>query len=251
MPTGLRLSVFFRDQGALRSKKTSQQVAHETTNGVHCKDIQGVVHTKHILELRGVVASSGTDNSKDEGSPRCHETRAWRDGNETCDDTGAETDGRPLPLQSVIHDAPGDTTHGGSQVRDNGCHDSPQVGAQSRAGIEPEPTNPEEDGTNDDVCDVVRAVVELVGAMSATLAEHQRVCQCSRAGGNVDGSTTCEVKSTQFVHPAGRVPCPAGNWIVDNGGPNEAKDHARQHATAFRDCTNSKGNPISVISYQS
>lgn len=86
-------------------------------------------------------------------------TGARGDGDEPGDDPGAEPDGRPLPLQAIIKNAPGEAADSRRQIGIGGGHDSAHVGRQGRAGIEPEPTHPQKDGADDDVGDVMRAVV--------------------------------------------------------------------------------------------
>lgn len=56
------------------------------------------------------------------------------------------------------------------------------------------------------------------------------------------GCTTRKVQTSQAVCPPGRVPCPAGNGVIDNGGPNEHEDDARQHATALSDGAYGEGH---------
>lgn len=211
---------------------------------MHSKDVESVVDTQDILELGTVVASGSADNTKDNGRPSRDKARGRGDGNEAGNNTGAETNGRPLLLQTVIKETPGDTADGSSQVGNDGSHNSTQVSAQGGTSIESEPSNPQEDGTDDDVGDVVRAVVELVSSMAATLAQHERVGEGSSTRRNVHRGTAGKVKTAQFEYPARCVPRPACNRIVDDGGPDEHEDDARQHAATFGNCTDREGNTI-------
>lgn len=206
------------------------------------KDIESVINSKEELELSSVVACNGTNHTEDESSPGSDESRAGGDGNKTSNDTRAETDGRPLAFQSVVHQTPGHTSNGGSQVSDNGSHNRTQVGRESRAGVESEPADPQEHGADDNVGDIVRAVVELVGSVATTLAQHQGVGERGRSGSNVHGGTTSEVKTSELEHPSRRVPCPAGDGVVDDSGPDEHEDNAGEHATTLSDCADSKSN---------
>lgn len=207
-------------------------------------NIKSIVNAHDVLELGAVVASSGTNNAEDDSRPGWDETRSRSDGNETSDDTGAETNGGPLLLESVVEETPGDTSNGSSQVGDNGSHDSTEVSTQGRTGVESEPSDPEEDGTDNDVSDVVRAVVEFVSTVTTTLAEHQRVGESGGTGGNVHRSTTCEVETSELEYPTGCVPGPAGNRVVNDGGPDEHEDDAREHAATLSDGANSKSNTM-------
>jgi hypothetical protein len=142
--------------------------------------------------------------------------------------TGAETDCGPLALKTIIKHTPCDTSDAGSQVSNNCGHDSTHVGSESGTSIESEPTNPEEDSPDDNVCHVVGAVVQLMGAMSSALAQHDGVRESCRSGRDVHWGSTGEVKTTHLVDPSLRVPCPARNWIIDEGGPDKHEDNGRQ-----------------------
>lgn len=169
-------------RNVVSSKETSKEVPDETTNTVNSINIKSIINAHDVLELGTVVASSSTDDTKDHGGPGWDVTRGRSNGDETSNDTRAETDSRPLLLESVVENTPGDTSDRSSQVGDNSGHDGAEVGAQGRTGVETEPADPEEDGTDDDVSDVVRAVVEFVSSVTTTLAEHQGVGQSGSTG---------------------------------------------------------------------
>lgn len=146
---------------------------------MYCEDVQCIIDTEEELELGGIIAGSSTNYTIYDSGPRRDITGSWSDRNETSNDSGAEADSGPFLLKSVIKDTPGDTSNGSREVGDNGRHNCTQIRRESRTSIEAEPTNPEEDGTDDNVGDVVRTKVELMGAMSASLAEHEGICQSS------------------------------------------------------------------------
>lgn len=105
------------------------------------------------------ISTCSTDNTIDDRSPRRNETRTRGNGDKASNDTGAESYSGPFLLKTIIENTPSDTTDTSSEVGDHGGHDGAEVGSESRTGVESEPANPEEDSANDDVCDVVRAVV--------------------------------------------------------------------------------------------
>lgn len=163
------------------SEESSEQVADQTANSVHGEDIESVIDFEKVLELGSVVAADTADNTEDNSRPGGNETGTRRDGNETGDDAGAEADSGPLAFETVVEETPGHATNGGSQVGNDGGHDGAKVGAERGSGVETEPAHPEEDGADDDVSNVVRAVVEFVSAVATTLAEHERVGESSSA----------------------------------------------------------------------
>jgi hypothetical protein len=65
-----------------------------------------------------------------------------------------------------------------------------------------EPTNPEKDGSDDNMCYIVGPVVELVSAMSSTLAQHDGVCKSSASGRDMHRGSTSEVKTTHLEDPS-------------------------------------------------
>lgn len=101
---------------------------------------------------------------------------------------------------------------------DDTGHDGAEVGAEGAAAVEAKPADPEEDGADDDVGDVVRAVGEaMAGVVAMALAEHETVGESGGARGDVDGGSAGEVETAKFVDPAGRVPGPACDGVVDDG----------------------------------
>lgn len=224
----------------IRCEEAGQDVANDTTDRMYREDIQGIIDTDEELELRCVIAGSSADDTEYDGRPGRNVTRSRCDRNQTRNNPRAEADGGPLLFKSVIKDAPRDTTNGGGQIRDDRSHDRTHIRTESRPRVETEPTHPEEDGTDNDVCDVVRSEVELVRTVSTSLAEHQGVGQCSRPGSDVHRRSTGEIETTHHVNPSVRIPRPAGNRIVDDRRPNEHKDDAREHTTSLGDSPNRK-----------
>jgi hypothetical protein len=88
------------------SEEGGQDVANETSNGVLGEDIKSIINAEDELELSGVVGTGGTENTVDDGGPGWDETRARSNGNESSNDTGAETDSGPLAFKTVIKDTP-------------------------------------------------------------------------------------------------------------------------------------------------
>lgn len=216
-------------------------VPDQAADTVDGKDVQRVVDAEHELEFRAVVGEPGAQDAEGQGGPGRHEAGPRGDGHEAGHDAGAEAHGRPLPLQAVVEDAPGDAADAGGQIGDDGGHDGAQVRRQGRARVETEPADPHEDGADDDVGDVVRAVVELLGAVASPLAQHHRVSQRGRPGRDMYGRAPRKVETPHAVGPAARVPGPARDRIVDYSRPDEHEDDAGQHAAALGHGARGKG----------
>ena len=136
---------------------------------MNSKDVERIVASEKVLELRSVVASNTTANTEDDSSPGGDVSRSGGDGYETSDYSRAETNSRPLAFQTVVNQAPGNSTNAGSEVGAYSRHDSAKVSRQGGARVEAKPSNPEKDGADDDMCNVMGAVVELLSTMTASL----------------------------------------------------------------------------------
>jgi len=205
---------------------------------MNSKNIKSVVASQEILEFGGVIASRAADHAVNDGRPRRNIARTRRNGDQTGHHARAKADSGPLTLQPVIHNAPGHAADASGKVCHDGGHDGSDVGAERRARVEAEPAHPQEHGADNDVGDVVRAVVELLGAVAAALAEHIGVGERGGAAGYVHWGAPSEVQSAEVVRPARWVPGPARDGIVHDRRPDEHVDYARKHAAAFGNGSN-------------
>lgn len=65
----------------------------------------------------------------------------------------------------------------------------------------------------------------------------------------MDGSSTGEVNAAHPRHPAGRIPSPTGNGIVDDGRPDEHEHDTWEHPAAFGNSAYGESNTNCTISY--
>lgn len=198
----------------------------------------------HQLTLGGKVTGDTGNNTENDAGPGVDETRGRSSSDETRDGTGAPADHGPLASQTEIEETPGHGSEHGSQARVPASHDSTEVGTESRATVESEPAEPEEDGTEGDEGDVVRA--EVHHHLLVAAAEDPRVGQSRHTGTDLDGDTTSVVEDTVLETPAVGVPHPVSERAVDEGGPAEDEDHARNDATALGNGTDREGTSDSA-----
>lgn len=65
------------------------------------------------------------------------------------------------------------------------------------------------------------------------------------------GCSAGEVEAAYLVDPARGIPGPAGEGVIDDGGPDEHEDDAGEHAAAFgdgADCDSHSLSPSTPIS---
>ena len=212
------------------------------------ENIESIVNAKNKLELGGKVANDAADDTKDNGGPGRHVTGSRGDGNQTSNDTAAEANSAPLLFEPVIKQAPSQPTDTGSNVRNDAGHDGAHVCAERAAAVEAEPADPEEDGTQHDVGDIVGTVWQTVDLVVAgALAEHQRVGKCRSARGDVHGGAASKVEAAHLEGPAVGVPRPVGDRVVDDGRPDEDEDDAWEHATAVGGGANGEGRTVEEL----
>ena len=212
------------------------------------EDVKRLIDSNEELELGSEVAADTADDTNDQSTPGRDETSTRSDGNETRDGTRAEANSRPLLLQTVVEEGPGQTGHGGSQVGVVAGHDGTEVNTQGRATVKAEPANPQEDGADDDVGDVVGPPghTGMLGVAGA-LAEHDGVGEGSGAGGDVNGAAAGIVEGAQGEEPAVGVPGPVGDGVVDNGGPNDDEDKGGENATTVSNSADGESRAVNEL----
>lgn len=152
-----------------------EQIADYTANAMDGKDIESIVDTNEELEFGGIIASKGTHNAKDDGGPGRNITGSRCDGDKTSDGTRAPTNCTPLTLETVINNHPCKPTDRSRKIGYNAGHGGTEIAAKSTTTVESEPTEPEEDGSKNDVGDVVGTVVEFVSSVATAFAQHDGV----------------------------------------------------------------------------
>lgn len=212
------------------------------SDAVLCEHIHGVIDSDPVLDLGGKVGNDAGSDTKDNGSPGSEEAGSRSSGDEARNETRAPADHGPLARKAPVKKNPGHRTEHTSKVGVPASHDSAEVGTESRATVEREPAEPEEDGAESDEGDVVRAEVEH--HLLLTTAKNHGVGERSHTRHNLDGSTAGVVENTPSAGPAVAPPNPACNRAVDNRGPEEGEDEEGNQTAALSDgaCSDGGGN---------
>lgn len=220
-------------------ENTGKNVTNETTNAMDGEDIKSIIIIEGVLQLAGEVANDTTDDTKCNRSGGANITRSGSDGNQTNNGTTAETEGRKLALKAVVHNHPGEATDSSSEVGHDTGHGSTDVTGDGGTTVEAEPAEPKEAGTEYDIGHVVR--LEFLSAVTLALAKNEGVGERGSTRADVDGSTAGEVETASLVGPAGDVPDPVGNWVINDGGPDKDEEDHGEEAATLGSGTNSKG----------
>lgn len=173
----------------LRRKKGGTHVSDEAADCVYGKDVEGVVAADQELQLRGIVAADASENTVYDRSPRRNKARSRCDSHETGNHARTESYDGPFVLMTVVNKAPCDTCNTCSEISDHGCHYGTHVCTERTTRVEsgeslayillvryrqvvilPKPADPEEDGSDDDMSNVVWAIVDFLCAVTTTWA---------------------------------------------------------------------------------
>jgi hypothetical protein len=152
------------------------------------------------LTLGGEVRNDSGGDAKNDAAPGSQETGGGRGSDKTRDDTGAPADHGPLASQAPIEENPGHGGKHGSKVAVPAGHDGTKVGAESRAAVEAEPAEPQEDGAESDERDVVGTEVEH--HLLLTTAKDHRVCEGRASRNNLDGAAASVVHASPLEEPS-------------------------------------------------
>ena len=136
-------------------EKGGQDVPRKPSDCVHGENIQRVIGFHVVLELGGVIATDGSHHAKDGRRPRGHVAGSRGDGHKPGDAAGAEADGGPFVIETVVEKDPCEATGAGGEVRDHASHDGAHVRPERGSTVKAKPADPEKDGSDDDVGDVV------------------------------------------------------------------------------------------------
>ena len=212
------------------------------------ENIKRVINPQVELKLRRIITSNSAYDTKDRRRPSWHKPGGGRDSYEARNGARAEAYSGPFLIKSEVEQHPRYATNRSSQMRHHTSHNSAHIRAQRAPAIEAEPADPQEDSADNNVGDVVRAVRQAMGVVVAvTLAEHEAIRERRGARGDVHGGAAGEVEPAELEHPAGGVPGPAGDGVVDDGGPDEDKDYAGEHAAAVGGGSNGEGGAGRVL----
>ncbi len=152
-------------------ENTRQQRSDVTSEGVDREDIHHIVDAHRTLQNGGKVRYNSRNDTDQQSSRHADESGSWSDGNQTSNSTGAETDNRPLALQTEIKEHPSQTSSRRSEVGRVDRHSGTKIRTESGSTVETDPTHPEESGTENNVRNVVRLEEQSFGTVTVTRAK--------------------------------------------------------------------------------
>jgi len=153
------------------------------------KNIQRLVD----LDPLGEVLEGGTNTSSDEAdyssSPEGNKSSGRSDSDQTSDSTFACTNNREFPsLAEVVGQHPAQDSSRCSEIGIEHCVHSTDGSVEGGSSVEAEPAKPDEACSNEDHCDVVRAVSHT-GLLILALAQNNCIGKGRETGCNVNGPT--------------------------------------------------------------
>ena len=205
--------------------------ADSASHHVDTDDVEGIVVAEMALQLNCSIAEQSGGDTDDQRRPGRHVTRSRRDCSETGNRSGRDAHPGRLAAPYPLDCHPGQHARSSAELSVDkrcGCH---PVGAVGAAGVESEPTEPQDAGAEKHQWNVVRPVSPFP---ARTKIENRR--QGSRPGqlvhdrsaGEVDG-----VQSTRSEKPPS--PFPVRKRHVDDERPQTDEDEVTAKAHPLRE----------------
>ena len=174
---------------------------------MHADHVERIVVAEAILPTHRLKAHEARNQADHQSGEGLDVSRGGCDRREASHGPGGRSDRRGLPRPQPLRDEPSEHRRDGSQL---GVHErtgGERTGSQGTAGVEPEPAEPKDPGTQDHERDVVRP--HVLGSVAAPPAEVDRGRQSGgarigvhdRAPGEVEGSHPVRA---QEATPSGR-----------------------------------------------
>ena len=185
-----------------------------------------VVDTHGVLQSGAQVGNDRRNDTDESGSGSTDESSSRGNGNKTGNGTSTKTDDGPFTLESEIHNHPGDGAGRSSQVCVENGKGSLHGSGETRSTVEPEPSDPEEDCTENDLGYVGWLENDTLGPVTSSVADKVRVGKTAGSGSDFNGHTSGVVEDTPFESPTVRRPDPMGQRVVDQRGPAKDEDHS-------------------------
>ena len=201
---------------------------------MNADDVQRVVVLEAELQLDGEEAHDAGDEADPDRRCAPDEARARRDGDQAGDGPRRGAERCRLAVLDAFDEEPAEHGRGRRQV---GVHEGLHgraVGGQGRAGVEPEPAEPQDAHAQERERQVVGRHRLPWPPLASADDEHGR--QCGDAGVDVDDGATCEVEGAPLEQPAIGREHPVGHRRVDEDRPEgqEQQPAAEAHAVGRR-----------------
>ena len=165
--------------------------------------------------------NNATDKTNDNRGQRCNKTSCWCDSDKTSNAAGSCTENGRFAVEFPFSQYPGNGSSGSRSLGGYKCIGSQSIGAESTAGVEAEPAEPEKRSAENGHWQVVWNHSGM--AIAFTFAQQDAESKSGNTGENVDDETTGKIQRTEFCQEA-TAPYPMCHGVVNQDGPEENKD---------------------------
>jgi len=203
---------------------------------VNPEGIEGVVVAEPAFDFEDHEGAKGAgDDADEERGERLDEAGGRRDGDEACDSSGDGTESGGFAVVDPLSDGPAKGSGGGSEVGVDEGAGGERTGAKGAAGIEAEPADPEQAGS-DKAED--HGVGRHVGVgITEAFAEIDGGDERGDAGSDVDDGAAGEVErgnvAAAGIEESADAPDHVGHGAIDEQRPEGEKDGHGAELHAF------------------
>ena len=197
-----------------------------------------------VLQAHGKRTQHDRDEADDGRPERTHRTTRRRDGDEARDDSRCGTQRCGVAIADLLRDEPADACGACGHERVEEDDRRGVVRRDLRAGVEAEPPEPQECGSDHDEGEIVRLHRRAWPAEARPQQDHQ--CEGSNAGVDVDRGAAGEVDDAELGDPAAclgvEVEDPVRDGEVDQSRPDGSEDQPCTELRAIGDGTRDKAH---------
>jgi hypothetical protein len=204
----------------LFGEHTGQQRADRSANAVRGQYVERVIERCPRTQLQREIAGDCGDAAEQDRVHRVDEAGGRRNRDETDDDGCCCADGSCLARAHHIKEGPDHQRRRRRQHRGDERQACNRTGGERAAGVESEPAEPQNAGTQKHERNVVRQ--QRRGAVLRALAEHHSRHDGRRRRVHVHDRAAGEIKRAPLRQPSA-APYPMRDWCVDRKHPQGDK----------------------------
>lgn len=212
------------DDGA-GGEDSGENCSEETSDAVDSESVEGIVVAEFEFDGAGVIAEETGKEADDDPREGSDHPASGGDGDEPGDGSGTGPEKAGFAAADPFDGGPGEGSGSGGEVGGDEGVDGELIGGESAAGVETEPSEPEESRADEGDGEVVRE--ERFVAVADPFADEDRADEGGDSGADVDDRSSGEIEGGEDgvrvggIEEAGGRPDPMGEGAIDEGAPED------------------------------
>ena len=208
---------------------------------MHAKHVQGIIVAQCPLQLGGRIE---TTNACGNADIKCtlwpHRAGSRGNGNQTGHGAGGDTQNAGLAMYDPFNRHPGNCCGGGGDLSNQHGHACTTACGNRRSGIETEPANPQQGGTDHRISQVMGR--HRCTGVAFALAQHNCSDECGNPGVDMHHRATGKIDYAPVPKQStGTCPYHVNHGQIANSHPQSHEYHHGGEFHALRESTHNQG----------